>query len=253
LGFLELVLEGNVPGCFVECGVWKGGSSAIMALAIRNARQERHLHLFDSFEGLPEPTEKDGEYAAVYSGGHNQGKLATINQCQAGLDEVRNLMLNKSRRIRTLCIFMLGGFRTPFLPQPISLDPSHCCVWMGTGMIPQKFACSISIPIYLPAESLSWMTTFVGRDAGKQRMSIAVRIRSHVQFVVLIRMLVFGRRHDAKAFIAYSGRCATSVQPSVWMSCFKCRSHQRKNRLMSQLTGRAAMGCVCWMACPMNA
>jgi len=52
------LLDQNVPGSFVECGVWKGGSSAIMALAIKNSGQERHLHLFDSFEGLPEPTEK---------------------------------------------------------------------------------------------------------------------------------------------------------------------------------------------------
>ena len=50
-----------------------------------------------------------------------------------------------------------------------------------------------------------------------------------------------------------AGFCASTVQPSVWTSWFKCRSHQRKKRLMSQLTGRAAMGCVCWMACPMNA
>jgi len=54
-------------------------------------------------------------------------------------------------------------------------------------------------------------------------------------------------------FIAHFGRCATNAQPSVWMSCFKRQSHQRKKRLMSRLTGRAAMGCVCWMTCPMKA
>ena len=119
----KLVLEGNVPGCFVECGVWKGGSSAIMALAIRNARQERHLHLFDSFEGLPEPTEKDGEYAAVYSGGHNQGKLATINQCQAGLDEVRNLMLNKIKTDQNLVHFHVGWFQNTIPAAANQLGP----------------------------------------------------------------------------------------------------------------------------------
>ncbi|HUB86539.1 MAG TPA: TylF/MycF/NovP-related O-methyltransferase, partial [Verrucomicrobiae bacterium] len=77
------VLGRNVPGSFVECGVWKGGSSAIMALALRNSGQNRALHLFDSFEGLPEPTEKDGKSAIAYSGGRNQGRLATINKCQA--------------------------------------------------------------------------------------------------------------------------------------------------------------------------
>ena len=107
----KLVLKGNVPGCFVECGVWKGGSSAIMALAIKNARQERHLHLFDSFEGLPEPTEKDCERAAIYSGGRNQGKLATVNQCRAGLDEVRHLILDEIKVPKELAHFHVGWFQ----------------------------------------------------------------------------------------------------------------------------------------------
>jgi glycosyltransferase involved in cell wall biosynthesis len=38
------------------------------------------------------------------------------------------------------------------------------------------------------------------------------------------------------------GFLATNSQPSVRMSCFRCRSHQRKSRLTSQLTGLAAMG-----------
>ena len=105
------VLDQNVPGCFVECGVWKGGSSAIMALAIKNAGQERHLHLFDSFEGLPEPTEKDGDYAATYSGGRNQGKLATVNHCRAGLDDVRHLIIDEIKMPQELAHFHVGWFQ----------------------------------------------------------------------------------------------------------------------------------------------
>jgi hypothetical protein len=51
------LLQSNVSGCFVECGVWKGGSAVIMGLALKHANQKRDLHLFDSFEGLPEPSE----------------------------------------------------------------------------------------------------------------------------------------------------------------------------------------------------
>ncbi|HXI68945.1 MAG TPA: TylF/MycF/NovP-related O-methyltransferase [Verrucomicrobiae bacterium] len=108
----KTVLEGNVPGCFVECGVWKGGSSGIMALAIKNAGQERNLHLFDSFEGLPEPTEKDGEYATTtYSGGRSGGKLATINQCSAELDGVRHLILDKIKVPEKFAHFHVGWFQ----------------------------------------------------------------------------------------------------------------------------------------------
>jgi O-methyltransferase len=105
------VLDQKVPGAFVECGVWKGGSSAIMALAIKNAGQERHLHLFDSFEGLPEPTEKDGEQAASYSGGRSGGKLATVDKCRAGLDEVRHLILDIIKMPEKFAHFHVGWFQ----------------------------------------------------------------------------------------------------------------------------------------------
>ena len=52
----------NLPGDIVECGVWNGGASAIMAFACRNSSLPRNrlLWLFDSFEGLPPPGPKDG-------------------------------------------------------------------------------------------------------------------------------------------------------------------------------------------------
>lgn len=49
----------HVPGVVVECGVFKGGSAAVMA---RNT-PDRPLVLFDSFEGLPPPGENDGAAA----------------------------------------------------------------------------------------------------------------------------------------------------------------------------------------------
>ena len=105
------VLDQNVPGCFVECGVWKGGSSAIMALAVQNAGQKRPLHLFDSFEGLPEPAAIDGEEAAAYSGGRNQGKLVTLDRCTAELDGVRHLILEEIRVPPELAHFHVGWFQ----------------------------------------------------------------------------------------------------------------------------------------------
>ncbi len=117
------LLDQNVPGCFVECGVWKGGSSAMIALAIRDSGQERHLHLFDSFEGLPEPTEKDGEYAATYSGGRNEGKLATVNQCRAGLDEVRHLILDTIKVRQDLAHFHIGWFQNTVPVDAKNLGP----------------------------------------------------------------------------------------------------------------------------------
>ena len=54
------MIDNKITGCFVECGVWRGGS--IMAI-IKTLQQmnitDREIHLFDTFEGLNTPTEFD--------------------------------------------------------------------------------------------------------------------------------------------------------------------------------------------------
>lgn len=53
-------VERGVDGAFVECGVWKGGSVLAMILALQEAGiTDRDVYLFDTFEGMTEPTEHD--------------------------------------------------------------------------------------------------------------------------------------------------------------------------------------------------
>jgi hypothetical protein len=50
----------GVPGAFVECGVWRGGSVLAMILTLQDlGRTDRELHLLDTFEGMTEPGEHD--------------------------------------------------------------------------------------------------------------------------------------------------------------------------------------------------
>ncbi|MCT7989219.1 TylF/MycF/NovP-related O-methyltransferase [Laspinema olomoucense] len=50
----------NIPGNFVECGVAGGGSTALLASVIkRYTKQPRWLYAFDSFDGMPAPTDAD--------------------------------------------------------------------------------------------------------------------------------------------------------------------------------------------------
>jgi O-methyltransferase len=58
-------LENNaIPGAIVECGVWKGGSMAAIARTLVRLRAtNRELYLFDTFEGMSQPTEKDVDYS----------------------------------------------------------------------------------------------------------------------------------------------------------------------------------------------
>ena len=50
------VVRSGVPGDFVECGVWQGGSSMMMASSLRRLGQERTLGLYDTFAGMTQPT-----------------------------------------------------------------------------------------------------------------------------------------------------------------------------------------------------
>lgn len=56
----------NVPGAIVECGVLDGGTAALMAYGSSNS--QRDVHLFDSWQGLPDTTDKDGEASKVWAG-----------------------------------------------------------------------------------------------------------------------------------------------------------------------------------------
>lgn len=50
----------DLSGAFVECGVYRGGSAVTMALSLlRRGLTDRDLFLFDTFSGMPMPSEHD--------------------------------------------------------------------------------------------------------------------------------------------------------------------------------------------------
>lgn len=53
---LEIVFVEKIPGCMVECGVWRGGSSIYAKAVLLSHNESRDVHLFDSFSGLPRAT-----------------------------------------------------------------------------------------------------------------------------------------------------------------------------------------------------
>lgn len=65
-GLIEAVkylVENNVPGDFVECGVWKGGSMMAVALTLKKLGvTNRQLYLYDTYAGMTAPTEADLSY-----------------------------------------------------------------------------------------------------------------------------------------------------------------------------------------------
>jgi len=57
---VEYVARNSIVGDVVECGVWKGGSMMTIARTLlQKGDTGRILHLFDTYEGMPEPGKRD--------------------------------------------------------------------------------------------------------------------------------------------------------------------------------------------------
>lgn len=87
-----LYLEANkLGGAFVECGVWRGGSTMNMALTLLHAgNPSRDLYLFDTFAGMSEPSANDVDIHGSAARPKFE-KMATAGRnewCYASLREV---------------------------------------------------------------------------------------------------------------------------------------------------------------------
>lgn len=79
-----LSVPADVEGCLVECGCYKGGSTANLSLVASLCGRE--LRVFDSFEGMPAPADHDRAHVLVES---RQIHTYEENSWRAPLDEVR--------------------------------------------------------------------------------------------------------------------------------------------------------------------
>lgn len=85
----SMVIRENIPGDFVECGVYAGAQCAAMAKALQyHGVTSRRVHLFDSFQGLPPAAPVDEEIYAAW------GDKATDPKAVCSLVRVQNNMRN---------------------------------------------------------------------------------------------------------------------------------------------------------------
>jgi O-methyltransferase len=81
------VVKRKIPGDIVECGVWRGGSmQATARTLIESGDTSRHLYLFDTFEGMPPPTEEDRRHD-----GQSAAELLAANDRSSGVWAVASL------------------------------------------------------------------------------------------------------------------------------------------------------------------
>lgn len=87
------LIRNNIDGDFVECGVWKGGSTmAAIDTLLKAQDKSREIYLYDTFEGMSEPTEHDKAFTGltadeILRAGDKQA--AASNWCYSALEEVK--------------------------------------------------------------------------------------------------------------------------------------------------------------------
>lgn len=89
---VDYVERMEIEGAFVECGVWKGGSvMALMKRLIQIEKAKRKVWLYDTFEGMSEPTELDidPENIPAKQRLENAEKIGTNIWAFSTLDEVK--------------------------------------------------------------------------------------------------------------------------------------------------------------------
>jgi hypothetical protein len=107
----------KIPGCVIECGVWRGGMSAGLAMVLGSKRK---YFLFDSFEGLPEASKIDGQSAIEWQN-NKQGSMYFDN-CKAEPDYARQAMTIAGAQSFSLVKGWFNETLPKFMPpEPIAL------------------------------------------------------------------------------------------------------------------------------------
>lgn len=95
---VKYIIEAEIEGDFVECGVWRGGNCMLIAktLILMN-NTDRKIYLYDTFEGMAEPKEIDfsieNKNDKARSTWIKEQNNDYNNWCYASLEEVRNNMI----------------------------------------------------------------------------------------------------------------------------------------------------------------
>jgi len=99
---VRYVVRRRIPGAFVECGVWRGGSVLAAILTLQELGEtDRDIFLYDTFEGMTKPTAEDTSNfeqpaLAVWDESENTGKRPWSGLFHSelfGEAQVRDLLL----------------------------------------------------------------------------------------------------------------------------------------------------------------
>ncbi|MGL4879530.1 MAG: TylF/MycF/NovP-related O-methyltransferase [Waterburya sp.] len=90
---VDYLVANKIDGAMVECGVWKGGSTMAMMLALKKLQNEtKDFYLYDTFSGMTAPGDVDVSYQgnkAYEEFSKFQVSEDTSDWCFSSLEEVK--------------------------------------------------------------------------------------------------------------------------------------------------------------------
>jgi O-methyltransferase len=90
---IDYVVKNNIKGDIIECGVWRGGSSMCAMLSLLSLNNnDRTFYLYDTFEGMTEPTEQDKDSLGNEAKTYYENRKKTTDDmmwCYAPIDDVK--------------------------------------------------------------------------------------------------------------------------------------------------------------------
>jgi hypothetical protein len=150
----EQVIKSGVSGCFVECGVANGAMVAAMAYAIKKhgEAENRKIHLFDSFEGIPLAGIHDHDQPGI---GHHVGDISLPiekrlvssgvsvgtaeqvkhNLAEWGLDGV-DFIFHKGWFQHTMPVTLVSGIALLRLDGDLYESVECCLKWLYPSVVP---------------------------------------------------------------------------------------------------------------------
>ncbi|MEE8171939.1 MAG: TylF/MycF/NovP-related O-methyltransferase [Alphaproteobacteria bacterium] len=93
---VKYISQNDIPGDMVECGIWRGGSSMMIALTLESLGDfSRDIYLYDTYAGMTRPENVDvrsqdgmeqiSRWQAFQRDGYNEWAHATVEEVRANM------------------------------------------------------------------------------------------------------------------------------------------------------------------------
>lgn len=105
---VHYIRDNNIIGDFVECGVWKGGSSMLMIDLIKKLALDKNAYMFDTFTGMTNPSIHDVDHKGISASTYLNQVEKYPNVAAKSLLEDVTFYFKKENLLSERCHFIKG-------------------------------------------------------------------------------------------------------------------------------------------------